>query len=148
MIEGVGRGDWCPALTCRARASCCRVGPAGSQTGNGPASPIEAWPVLISSNRELDPDTPSPAQFDHVITLVKLKDKTLWMDSTEEIAPVGVILPMLRNKQALAIPVGQPAYLVRTPADTAFCPDVALRHQRNHLRPGSLHCADRSELSR
>ncbi|MFZ0301073.1 MAG: DUF3857 domain-containing protein [Terracidiphilus sp.] len=84
------------------------------------AAGIEAWPVLISSNRELDPDTPSPAQFDHVITLVKLKDKTLWMDSTEEIAPVGVILPMLRDKQALAIPVGQPAYLVRTPADLPF----------------------------
>jgi hypothetical protein len=84
------------------------------------AAGIEAWPVLISSSRELDPDTPSPAQFDHVITLVKLKDKTLWMDSTEEIAPIGVILPTLRDKQALAIPVDKPAYLERTPADLPY----------------------------
>ncbi len=84
------------------------------------AAGIEAWPVLISSSRELDPDVPSPAQFDHVITLVKLKDKMLWMDSTEEVAPVRVILPTLRDKQALAIPVGKAAYLERTPADLPF----------------------------
>jgi hypothetical protein len=84
------------------------------------AEGIEAWPVLISSSRELDPDTPSPAQFDHVITLVKLKDKTLWMDSTEEIAPIGVMIGTLRDKQALAIPVSKPAYLERTPADLPY----------------------------
>jgi hypothetical protein len=84
------------------------------------AAGIEAWPVLISSSRELDPDTPSPAQFDHVITLVKLKDKALWMDSTEEIAPVGVLVATLRDKQALAIPVGKAAYLERTPADLPY----------------------------
>ena len=56
------------------------------------AAGIEAWPVLISSSRELDPATPSPAQFDHVITLVPLDGKLLWMDSTEEIAPVGVLM--------------------------------------------------------
>lgn len=84
------------------------------------AEGIEAWPVLISSSRELDADTPSPEQFDHVITLVKLKDKTLWMDSTEEVAPVGVILSSLRDKQALVIPVGKAAYVERTPADLPF----------------------------
>lgn len=84
------------------------------------AAGIEAWPVLISSSRELDADVPSPAQFDHVITLVKLKDKTLWMDSTEEVAPIGVILSTLRDKQALAIPVGKAAYLERTPADLPY----------------------------
>ena len=84
------------------------------------AAGIEAWPVLISSSRELDADVPSPAQFDHVITLVKLKDNTLWMDSTEEVAPVGVILSALRDKQALAIPVGKAAYLERTPANLPY----------------------------
>jgi len=84
------------------------------------AAGIEAWPVLISSSRELDPDTPSPGQFDHVITLVKLKDKTIWMDSTEEVAPVGVMISSLRDKQALAIPVGRAAYLERTPADLPY----------------------------
>ena len=84
------------------------------------AAGIEAWPVLISSSRELDPDTPSPGQFDHVITLVKLKDKTLWMDSTEEVTPVGTMFASLRDKQALAVPANKAAYLERTPADLPY----------------------------
>jgi hypothetical protein len=84
------------------------------------AAGIEAWPVLISSGRELDPSTPSPAQFDHVITLVPLSGKLLWMDSTEEVAPVGMLADTLLEKQALAIPSGKPAYLENTPADLPF----------------------------
>jgi hypothetical protein len=84
------------------------------------AEGIEAWPVLISSSRELDPAIPSPAQFDHVITLVPLDGKMLWMDSTEEVAPIGVIAAPLRDKQALAIPVKKEAYLEHTPADLPF----------------------------
>src|SRR5581483_11570224 len=30
------------------------------------AEGIDAWPALISSQRDLDPSVPSPAQFDHV----------------------------------------------------------------------------------
>lgn len=82
------------------------------------AEGIQAWPVLISSSRELDPDLPSPAQFDHVITLVPLHDR--WMDSTEEIAPIGVLMGTLRDKQVLAIPPSQAAYLERTPADLPY----------------------------
>jgi hypothetical protein len=81
------------------------------------AAGIEALPVLIPSSRELDPATPSPAQFDHVITLVPLAGKLLWMDSTEEVAPVGILMGTLRDKQALAIPLSKPAYLERTPTD-------------------------------
>ncbi len=81
------------------------------------AEGIEAWPVLISSNRELDAATPSPAQFDHVITLVPIGGKLLWMDTTEEVAPVGTLMATLRDKQALAIPPARAPYLERTPAD-------------------------------
>jgi len=84
------------------------------------AERIEAWPVLISSSRELDPAVPSPAQFDHVITVVPRDGKLIWMDSTAEVAPVGVLIGTLRDKQALAIPSGRPAYLERTPADLPF----------------------------
>ena len=81
------------------------------------AAGVEAWPVLISSSRYIDPDTPSPGQFDHVITLVYSGGKPLWMDSTAEVEPVGVIAAVLRNKQALAVPVAKPPYLEKTPAD-------------------------------
>ncbi len=84
------------------------------------AEGIEAWPVLINSSHEFDPALPSPAQFDHVITVVPREGKLLWMDSTAEVAPVGVLISTLRDKQALAIPAAKPAYLERTPADLPF----------------------------
>jgi len=65
---------------------------------------IDSWPVLISSSREIDPDTPSPAQFNHVITVVPSGGKLLWMDSTEEVAPMGNLMITLRDKQALVVP--------------------------------------------
>src|ERR1017187_6075468 len=36
------------------------------------AEGLHAWSVLINSSRKLDPDVPSPSQFDHVITLLPL----------------------------------------------------------------------------
>ena len=81
------------------------------------AAGIEAWPVLISSKRSLDPATPSPSQFNHVITLVSLSGKLLWMDTTAEVAPMGVLLASVRDKQGLVIPVDQPAHLERTPSN-------------------------------
>lgn len=84
------------------------------------AAGIESWPVLISTSRDLDPATPSPAQFDHVITLVPLNGKLLWMDSTEELAPIGTLAGVLRDKQALAIPIAKPPYLENTPADLPY----------------------------
>jgi hypothetical protein len=84
------------------------------------AEGIESWPALINSGRYLDPATPSPGQFDHVITIVPRGDKLLWMDSTEEVAPVGVLMSTLRDKQALAIPQSKPALLERTPADLPY----------------------------
>jgi transglutaminase-like putative cysteine protease len=48
---------------------------------------IQAWPVLISSSSELDPATPSPAQFDHVITLVPLAGKLLWRTPLKKLRP-------------------------------------------------------------
>jgi hypothetical protein len=89
------------------------------------AEGIESWPVLISSGRELDPATPSPAQFDHVITVVPRGGKLLWMDSTEEVSPVGALMGTLRDKQALAIPTNKPAYLEHTPVDLPY-PQSAL----------------------
>ena len=101
------------------------------------AAGIEAWPVLISSARELDPATPSPAQFDHVITLVPMDGKLLWMDSTEEVAPVGLLADSLRDKQALAIPVGKPAYLQKT-SDDSFFPRAIHVHVEGKLSDQGL----------
>src|ERR1700730_7681762 len=77
--------------------------------------------VLINSSRKLDPDVPSPSQFDHVITLLPMKtpNEEVWMDTTAEVAPFRLLAFSLRNKLALVIPTdGGTPHLEETPADT------------------------------
>jgi len=81
---------------------------------------IEAWPVLIHASRKLDPDVPSPAQFNHVITVVRNGGENTWLDTTPEVAPYGLLLTLLRNKQALVIPANKPPVLMITPANPPF----------------------------
>jgi len=84
------------------------------------AAGYDAWPALISSSRKLDPDVPSPAQFDHVITVVPRSNNVLWLDTTPEVAPFGLLLTNLRDKQALVISAGKVASLQTTPASPPF----------------------------
>ena len=84
------------------------------------AAGFSAWPALIHIQRNLDPDVPSPAQFDHVITVVPTGGSLLWMDTTPEVAPFGLLLRQLRDKQVLVIPQDKPPSLMRTPANAPF----------------------------
>lgn len=81
---------------------------------------IDAWPVLIHATRKLDPDVPSPAQFNHVITVVPNGAQMIWLDTTPEVAPFRLLLLTLRNKQALMIPANKPPVLVTTPENPPF----------------------------
>src|SRR5579884_3411371 len=81
------------------------------------AEGIESYPVLIHSERKLDEDVPSPAQFDHVITLAKVDGKLTWLDATAEVAPYGLIAYQLRNKEALVASTDSFGGLQRTPSD-------------------------------
>jgi tetratricopeptide (TPR) repeat protein len=84
---------------------------------------IEAYPALMNSSRHIDPDVPSPGQFDHVITAVPETpggSKLIWLDTTTEVAPYGFLLFALRDKQALVIPGAVPPLLVSTPANPPF----------------------------
>jgi tetratricopeptide (TPR) repeat protein len=76
--------------------------------------------VLINSSRKLDPDIPSPSQFDHVITQVKVGKDLVWLDTTTEIAPFRMLLEPLRNKMALVIPQDGTPDLEKTPMETPF----------------------------
>ncbi len=76
--------------------------------------------VLIGSKLKLDPEVPSPAPFDHVITRVPVDGKEIWLDSTPGIAPFRMLSQGLRDKQALAIPPDGNAVLVWTPSDLPF----------------------------
>ena len=76
------------------------------------AEGLHASSVLINSSRKLDPDVPSPSQFDHVITMLPMgkgNDKEeVWMDTTSEVAPFRLLAYTLRKKQALVIPPAEP----------------------------------------
>ena len=87
------------------------------------AEGLHANSVLINSSRKLDPDVPSPSQFDHVITMLPMGKQEVWMDTTAEVAPFRLLAYSLRKKQALVIPpatlASAPApHLAETPADT------------------------------
>lgn len=84
------------------------------------AAGLEAYPVLIHSTRKLDPDVPSPAQFDHVISAVPEQNGFYFLDTTAEVAPFAMLPATLRGKQALLIPWRAPVRLVETPADPPF----------------------------
>ncbi len=84
------------------------------------AEGLHASSVLINSSRKLDPDVPSPSQFDHVITLLPMKapNEEVWMDTTSEVAPFRLLAFTLRDKLALVIPANGKPHLEETPADT------------------------------
>ncbi len=76
--------------------------------------------VLINSQRKIDPDFPSPSQFDHAITRASAGKERVWLDVTAEIAPFRLLSPALRKKQALVVTTGEAAHLEETPADPPF----------------------------
>src|SRR6185312_11234634 len=84
------------------------------------ASGIPAYPVLISARRQVDTAVPSPGQFDHLITAVPLGKETLFLDTTPEVAPLGVLLPPLRNKKALLVAGESASHFIDTPALPPF----------------------------
>ena len=84
------------------------------------AEKITAYPALMNSAAKIDPAVPSPIQFDHVITAIPQGDHFLFLDTTPEVAPFGMLLAALRDKETLVIPDSGAAKLVRTPADLPF----------------------------
>jgi tetratricopeptide (TPR) repeat protein len=92
------------------------------------AEGMHASSVMINSVRKLDPDVPSPSQFNHIVTMVPVGNEEVWMDTTSEVAPFRLLAFSLRKKQALVIPSdGGPPHLEETPADSPL-PDTESVH--------------------
>jgi tetratricopeptide (TPR) repeat protein len=105
------------------------------------AEGIQSYPVLISSYRELDPDVPSPAQFNHEITAADLGGELTWLDTTAEVAPYGLILHQLRNKQALLAADGKVGGLRRTPASAPVKNQFAIKLDGKFTEAGAFDTA-------
>ena len=67
------------------------------------AAGLHVSPVLINARRTVDEEVPSPAQFDHVISLAEVDGKTIWLDTTPQMSPFGMLLYPLRDKRALVV---------------------------------------------
>lgn len=80
----------------------------------------DAHAALVHSSRLLDRSAPSPGQFDHLVTAVPLGDTLLWLDTTAEVAPFGLLLTNLRGKVALVTSSADTASLVSIPQDPPF----------------------------
>ena len=78
--------------------------------------------VLIGAGVRFNPAVPSPEAFNHLITHLSLSGKPVWLDTTSEVAAFQVLVPAIRDKDALVIPASGPAKLERTPAGYPFAP--------------------------
>lgn len=84
------------------------------------AAGIEAWPALIGAGIEFEEDIPSPAQFNHVITVLPQQNGYLWLDTTPEVAPFGMLTATIMDQKALIIPASRPAVVTKTPQGAIF----------------------------
>ncbi len=85
------------------------------------AKGLHTAPALIGAGITPLPDVPTPAVFNHVITTVDLPGTgRVWMDSTAETAPFRLLNPVIRDEEALVVPVAGPAELVKTPSDAPY----------------------------
>lgn len=84
------------------------------------AEGIPAYPALISAGTKVDPDIPSPGQFNHVITVVPDGKSYVWLDSTPGVAPFAFLTANLRDTEALVMPANGAVKLVMTPVDPPF----------------------------
>lgn len=82
---------------------------------------LKVQPVLISASaRKLDPDVPSPSQFDHVISAIGDESQLTWVDTTTEVAPFSLLSFNIRKKKALFVSLSGPSHVIETPADPPF----------------------------
>jgi tetratricopeptide (TPR) repeat protein/transglutaminase-like putative cysteine protease len=78
--------------------------------------------VLIGAGIRFNEAVPSPAAFNHLITRVTIEGKPVFLDTTAEVAPYGMLLASIRDEQALAIPDTGTATVIRTPLLPPFVP--------------------------
>ncbi|HEX4155788.1 MAG TPA: DUF3857 domain-containing protein [Acidobacteriaceae bacterium] len=90
------------------------------------AEGIHASAVLIGAGVPFERSAPMPADFNHLITVAEIPAgrgeaaKDVWLDSTEEVAPFGMLDASLRGKMALVIPATGTPELRRTPEEPPF----------------------------
>jgi tetratricopeptide (TPR) repeat protein len=80
---------------------------------------LEPAAVLIGAGIRFNQAVPSPAAFNHLMTRLMLDGKPVWLDTTAEVAPFGMLVAGTRNHEALLVPAVGVATVVKTPAGAA-----------------------------
>jgi hypothetical protein len=81
------------------------------------AEGMHASSVLISGDRELDRDIPSPWPFDHVIAMLQVGKEEIWMDPSSAVLRFRTLAYPLRGKQGLVMFSDGVSHLEKTPAE-------------------------------
>jgi TonB family protein len=84
------------------------------------AEGMHASAVLVNATADIDPEVPTPHQFDHAITFVSFGGQDHWLDPTVGVGPFGYLLPQLRGKYALIASPSGSWGLRRTPEELPF----------------------------
>ncbi len=80
--------------------------------------------ALVGAGVPFNEAVPSPAAFNHCITLLHLDGKPVWLDATAEVAPYRFLVATVRDRHALVIPSTGPATLQTTFKDIPFKPEI------------------------
>jgi len=102
------------------------------------AAGIDAWPVLINTDFDLDPDVASPDQLNHVITYIPGEGSPAWIDTTPGTAPFGMLLLSLRDRKALVIPANAEPAVMTTPEALPFPADETIDLEAELRADGTL----------
>lgn len=83
---------------------------------------LKADAVLIGAGVRFNPEVPSPAAFNHLITHVQVGGRPVWLDATAEVAPYETLMFVIRDHPALVVPEVGVARVEKTPAELPFKP--------------------------
>lgn len=113
------------------------------------AAGIAAYPALIGAGYKFDASVPTVSLFDHVITAIPQGDSFLFLDTTLEVSPYGMLAQGLRDRAALVIPAQGPARLVTTPPNPPFANRETFRIDAaidmKGTLDGKVHIEDRGD---
>ena len=77
---------------------------------------------MIGPGIRLNEEVPSPSAFNHMITMVPMNGKQVWLDTTAEVAPWGLLVASTRDKETLVVPDSGTPKLEKTPQALPFTP--------------------------
>jgi tetratricopeptide (TPR) repeat protein len=84
------------------------------------ASGFHPEAVLVGAGVRFNEAVPSPSSFNHLITTVSVGGKPVWLDSTQEVAPYGALVYVIRDRKVLVVPDAGEAKIETTPATLPF----------------------------